>query len=164
MRHSFSKRFSQVFLCCLLAGLFAAPVAAQNSEQAESEIKVPILKQLGMKGRFGIREMNRVIEEAAFKDLLSRKENENLKQLDVNFSTQTLIAVMVYGDCFVRSSVSVTRDDTAKKYLCRVTKIYGGCRASGQYQNWFVIEKLRPEYTLEFIEMKTENKWLIKDK
>jgi hypothetical protein len=163
MEHSFNKLCLSLFLGVLISSLFGGLVTAQNSEKAESETNVPILKQQGIKRRFGSGEATLVIEEATFNELLTKKENEALKQLDVNFSSQTLIAVTVYGDCFVRSSVSVTRDDKAKKYLCRVTKINGGCRATGQYQNWFVIEKLRPEYTLEFIHLKAENGWLKKD-
>jgi hypothetical protein len=163
MEHLFNRLSMPLFLWVLFSSLSGGLVTAQNSEKAESEINLPILKQLGIKGYLGHEESTLKIEEATFKELLTKKGNEALKQLDVNFSNQTLIAVTVYGDCFVRSSVSVTRDDKAKKYLCRVTKIYGGCRAAGQYQNWFVIEKLRPEYSLEFIHLKAENGLLKKD-
>jgi hypothetical protein len=48
-----------------------------------------------------------------------------------DFKTQTLIGYRVYGDCHVRASASVFRDDKAKKYEIRIRNIWGGCRAGG---------------------------------
>jgi hypothetical protein len=159
MHHSFNRYTAHFFLCILFTTIIACVVVAQNSEQTEAETNVPILKQTTTRGHWSTRDANGVISEESFKEFLTQKENAFLKELNVDFSTQTLISVTVRGDCHVRASVNITRDDEAKKYLCKVTKIYGGCRAAGRIQKWFVIEKLRPEYTIEFTEMKAEKDW-----
>ena len=159
MHHSFNRYTAHFFLCILFTTIFACIVVAQNSEQTENETKVPILNFTETRGHWSTRDANGVISEEKFKEFLTQQENAFLKELNMDFSTQTLISVTVRGDCHVRASVNITRDDKAKKYLCRVTKIYGGCRAAGRIQKWFVIEKLRPEYTIEFIEMKAEKGW-----
>ncbi len=127
---------------------------AQGQEQTDKETEVTIIKKLNAKGRFGSLERKALIDEESFKELLTYPDNSFLKQLDVDFSKHTLIVVTVQGDCFVRASVKITRDEDAKKYLCRVTKRYGGCRAAGTFQSWILIEKISPEYSIEFLQMK----------
>jgi hypothetical protein len=156
MHHSFNRCTAHFFLSVLLTTIFAHVLMAQNSEQTEHETKVPILKQRNTKGHWGTRDANGVISEENFKEFLTKKENAFLKELNVDFSTQTLISATVRGDCHIRASINITRDDKAKKYFCRVTSIYGGCRAAGRFQSWIVIERLRPEYTIEIIELKAE--------
>ena len=159
MRQSFNRCAKSFFLYALLITVFACTVVAKNSPQTQHETKMTVLKQLDLTRRYGNREGNVVIEEKVFKELLTKEENAFLKELNMDFSTQTLIAVTVQGDCHIDASVTITRDDMARKYLCRVTKINGGCRAAGTFQNWIVIEKMRPEYTIEFIAMKPEKRY-----
>jgi hypothetical protein len=97
------------------------------------------------------------MDEKAFNELLKDENNSFLKQLEVDFSRHTLIAVTVQGDCFVRATVTMAREDDKKRYLCRVTKRYGGCRAAGTFQSWILIEKIPPDYTIGFVEMKALN-------
>lgn len=154
--HSAINKFVRPFF--VIAALTAAAVPArlayaQAPKSAETDIKITQKLNIRRHGHWGNREASSVIDEQTFKDLLTQKENAALQYLKIDFSTQTLFVVTVRGDCFVRSSVTLTRDDAAKKYLCRVTKIYGGCRAAGTMQSWIVIDKIPPEYRLEFIAM-----------
>jgi hypothetical protein len=159
MRHSFNKFARLLFLIATLAAASVPSLMAQGQEQTERETEVTIIKKLNAKARFGNLERKAIIDEKAFHELLKDKNNSFLNQLDVDFSRHTLIAVTVQGDCFVRATVSMARDDAAKKYLCRVTKIYGGCRAAGTFQSWILIEKIPPEYSIEFIELKGMKEW-----
>jgi hypothetical protein len=156
MHHSFNRWTKYLFLHALLLAVFVCSVTAQNFQQPEHETKVTVLQQLDLTRRYGNQEGYLVIEENVFKELLTKEQNAALKELTIDFSTQTLIAVTVQGDCNISASVNLTRDDTTKKYLCRITKMYGGCRAAGTFQSWIVIEKIHPEYTVEFIMMKAE--------
>lgn len=155
----FSRHLKHIFLYALFMAVFPYAVIAMNSRQTAQEVNVPIVKELIDKKHWGTRDANGVIEEKTFKELLTKEENSFLKELDVDFSTQTLIAVTVLGDCHVQASVNITRDDKAKKYFCHITKIYGGCRAAGRLQNWLVIEKMLPDYTIEFTEIQTKKRY-----
>lgn len=159
MHHSFNKFAKRFFIIAILATASVSSAMVQGQEQTDKETEVTIIQKLDKKASFGNRESKLLIDEKAFNELLKSENNSFLKQLEIDFSRHTLIAVTVQGDCFVRSSVEIARDNDAKKYLCRVTKIYGGCRAVGTFQSWILIEKIPPEYTVEFIEMKAKEKW-----
>jgi hypothetical protein len=154
----FSKYLKYTFLYALFMAVIPYTVFAQDFKQTAQEVKVPILKDLRDREHWSTRDANGVIDEKTFKELLTKEENSFLKELEVNFSTQTLIAVTMMGDCHIQVSVNITRDDKAKKYFCYITEIYGGCRAAGFFQNWLVIEKMLPEYTIEFSVIKKEKR------
>jgi hypothetical protein len=154
MRHSFNKLAKLVFITAMLVVASVTYPMAQGQEQSDKETEVTFIKQVDKKGRYGNRESNLIIDEQAFNELLKNENNAFLKEFEVDFSRHTLIAITVQGDCFVRATVTLARDDDKKRYLCRVTKRYGGCRAAGTFQSWILIEKIPPEYTIEFVEMK----------
>jgi hypothetical protein len=159
MLYSFNKFAKLLCIIAMLAATSVPSLMAQGQEQTEKETEVTIIQKLNAKARFGNRESKAIIDEKAFHELLKDKNNSFLKRLDVDFSRHTLIVVTVQGDCFVRATVTMARDDDKKRYLCRVTKIYGGCRAAGTFQSWILIEKIPPEYSIEFIELKAMKEW-----
>lgn len=130
-----------------LLALPAVPSPAHGL-QGGGETVVPIIKTVT--SRHCADMADGVVDEESFRKMASDEGCSALKELDVDFNSQTLIAVSVSGDCFVRASVELRRDDDAKKYTCTIKKVYGRCRAAGFFERWVVVDKLRPEYALEF--------------
>ena len=100
-----------------------------------------------------------VVEEDEFRKLIAPKITSKatsvsdrcafLKRLEVDFNQHTLLTYGVNGDCFVRAKARVIRNDSNKSYVLRITKIFGGCRAAGNFEGWLVIEKVPPDYKIE---------------
>jgi hypothetical protein len=127
--------------------------AQPDAEGAE----VPIIKKFGARRTSCVTEKNGVIDEEKFRQIAARKDCANLgPRLDVDFQQETLIGFKVYGDCFVRAAAKVFRHDHAKKYTVRIKNISGGCRATGAFQGWLVVEKTRPGYEVEFVETRID--------
>jgi hypothetical protein len=148
-------RFS-LACCILLASCFALSV---NAQPAGGEIEVPIIQKFG--GRdFGCRAAatgNAVIDEETFNRIISEKDCAPLGKLfNVNFDDESLITFTTSNECLVRAAARVTRNDQIKKYTIRIRSISGDCSAAGgrSYQGWLVIEKIRPNYKVEFSETK----------
>jgi hypothetical protein len=159
MHHSFYPFAKRIVTFAVFAAVSVCSVRAQGLEQGDKEVEVTIHQKLERKGRLRALESGGVIDEKRFKEIRAMEKSGFLDRLAVDFTTQTLVVVGVSGDCFVRLSARITRDDEARKYLCRVQKIYGGCRAAGSFESWLVIEKLRPEYAIEFIAEKDAREW-----
>jgi hypothetical protein len=152
--HSVSKITAWLSSAALtLAALPAVPSPAHGL-QGGAETVVPVVKTATARRCGNV--ADGVVDEETFRKMASDEGCSALKDLDVDFNSQTLIVVTVRGDCFVRASVEIKRDDDAKKYTCEVRKVYGGCRAAGRFERWVVVEKLRPEYKLEFATVTSE--------
>ena len=142
--------------CCPYPGVAQT---VQDNAQLLDEVKVSILKQVG--SRCFIRSLKAfgpVVDEKTFLELTAEESPEgvhnrcgHLKDLKVDFNTQSLMTYRVSGDCFVRGNAYVTRNDATKTYTFHVTRIYGGCRAAGSYEGWLVVDKLLPDYRVEFV-------------
>jgi hypothetical protein len=144
-----------MYLLIILFGLLFLPASQSAADPAN--IPVPILQEVGSKSWCSTpKDLGPVVDEETFKKTLAVECFSYLKQLHVDFSKQTLITYRVSGDCFVHGSIRITRNDAQKNYTLSVTKHYGGCRAVGTFAGWVLIEKLRPDYTLETVEHSVE--------
>jgi len=144
---------SLLFFALLLAAICtdAQPVATAN------EAEVPVLKKAGSRG-FGCRaEGNLIIADAQkFKEIAADPKCRLLAMMDVDLTKQTLIGFHAGGDCFIEASARVFRNETEKKYTVRVKNIWGGCRAAGTFQGWLLIEKIPPNFRVEFTETRID--------
>jgi hypothetical protein len=119
--------------------------------QVDEEVPVPIITESG-------RLLNRcraaedgIIDKKAWRKILADKDCSYLaKTLSVDFEKQTLITYRIHGDCFVMGDAAVFRVDREKIFRVKVRNIWGGCRAAGSFQGWLVIDKIPPDYKLEF--------------
>lgn len=143
-----------------------APAAESPTHYTElTEVEVPVIHTIDS-GRPGFgycgsysRSFGPVVTEEEFREILApspgklasfdRDRCTFLNRLKVDFSRHTLLTYRVNGDCFVRATAQVVRNDTSRRYLLRVTKRYGGCRAAGGFEAWLVIEKIRSDYEVE---------------
>lgn len=160
-----------LLLLILLASCSHGAIAqsAQDKSQAAetAEVEVPIIDKVD--SRCWTRRLDDpgpVINEETFRELTT-PESRNasrasydrcafLKRLRVDFSKHSLLTYRVHGDCFIRATAKVTRNDTARKYTLRITRIYGGCRAAGSFESWLVIDKLRPDYKVESVTLERD--------
>lgn len=135
--------------------LLFAPVQAQD----KAEVEVTILNKISSRCWTRALKEGPVVDEATFLELTSDESPHSarhdydrcgtLKQLKVDFSKQTLLTYRVNGDCFVRATATVTRNDTTRTYTLNVARIYGGCRAAGSFEGWLVVDKFLPDYKVE---------------
>lgn len=118
------------------------------------DVEVPIVQEAHSRSWCLVRlkEMGPVVSKEQFAEISSSDAAKNcgfLKNLKIDFDKQSLLTYRVQGDCFVRATAKLTRNDELKKYTLRITKIWGGCRAAGAFQDWLVVDKLREGYTVE---------------
>ncbi|HQU81917.1 MAG TPA: hypothetical protein PKY59_02255 [Pyrinomonadaceae bacterium] len=155
-------RLFQIFSAFLL---FSASFAVY-SQTKPTEIDVQILRSSGGKEFYCTAE-NGVISETDFDKIISQKQCSGLETLlNVDFETESLISFRARGDCHLQAHAKVFRSDEAKKYFVKVEKTNGGCRAAGNHQGWLVVDKLKPDYTVEFVEKTIErmyNEWNVND-
>lgn len=153
----FGKFVKTLMFVSFLTGCFALSLMAQALEKTAGEVEVQILQQAGSR-YFGCRIENAVLDEARLEKIKADTVNKNCpfidKTLNVDLAKQTLITYHARGDCFIRVTAGVFRDDAAKKYTVRIKNIWGGCRAAGAFQGWLMIEKVPPGYTVDFVETK----------
>lgn len=122
------------------------------SQTKSAEIDVQILRVIDGK-EFYCTTDNGVFSEEKFEKFLSDRQCSGLKALlNVDFENESLIGFRVRGDCHMRVRAKVFRNDEAKKYIVRIEATDGGCRAAGNHQGWLVVDKLKPDYTVEFKE------------
>lgn len=151
-----SAKFLMIMI--VLAGCFYS-LTAQIAAQKTEEIMVPILQSFSSRNFRCLVEDN-FYDEAGFKWLINNKDCSFPKSeaFQPDFKTQTLVGFRVHGDCHVRASAAVFRNDKVKKYEIRVRNIWGGCRAGGgTFQGWFTIEKIKSDYKVEFSEIKADD-------
>lgn len=152
-------------VCCAIASgqTHERDRAATSTEPAE--VEVPIIHSIssrqpgfGYCGSFA-KEVGPDVTEEEFGQLTSpgseraasfKKERCSfLSRLKVDFNRESLLTYGVNGDCFVRATARVFRNDANREYVLRITKIYGGCRAAGSFEEWLVVEKLQSDYELK---------------
>ncbi|HEV7643204.1 MAG TPA: hypothetical protein VGO50_04610 [Pyrinomonadaceae bacterium] len=97
-----------------------------------------------------------VYTEAEYQALLANKECAGPRQLKADLKKESVIGFSASGDCHVSARAKVFRNDTAKTYTIRVNKIYGGCRAYGQYRGWIMIGKMLTGYQVKWEHTKTD--------
>lgn len=146
--------------------LFFSASFAVYSQTKPSETAVQILRETG-KRDFYCTTDNGVMTKERFEKLIVEKQCSDLKiRLNVDFEKESLITFRAARDCYMQASAKVFRNDEAKKYIVKVDVKDGGCRAAGNYQGWLVVEKLKPDYTVEFTERDVKKiyaEWLEKD-
>ena len=150
------KHLKFLMIICALTGCFGFSATAQISEKTVNEVEVPALRKFGSKNS-GCFTQNHVVDEAMFKRLIAdsniKKDCvEMYKSLGVDFAKQTLISYRAGGDCFLRVTARVFRNDKRKTYTVRIRNRWGGCRAGGSFHGWLVIEKIPSTYKVEFSE------------
>jgi hypothetical protein len=160
--------FGIVVACFSLAVTGQRALGGTQGAPAEiKEVDVPIVDKLDSRqldsGYCGWRsdEPGPVIGEEEFRKLigtdsrassrLTRDRCAFLKRLKLDFSRHSLLNYRVNGDCFIRATAKVTRNDAHKEYTLWITRIYGGCRAAGSFEGWLVIDKLLPDYKVESV-------------
>jgi len=148
------------------AFLFFSASFAVYSQTKPPETAVQILRETG-KRDFYCTTDNGVMTKERFEKLISDKQCTDLKiRLNVDFEKESLITFRARSDCHMQASAKFFRNDEAKKYIVKVDVKDGDCRAAGNYQGWLVVEKLKPDYAVEFTERnikKTYTEWLEKD-
>ena len=135
-------------------------IPASSTELAE--VKIPLIHTVNSrKPGFGYcgtysRTVGPVVSEDEFRDILQGRPDASdkdrcafLSRLKVDFNQHTVLTYRVNGDCFVSARAQVFRNDSSRRYVLRITKRYGGCRAAGSFEEWLVIEKIRPDYEVE---------------
>lgn len=145
---------------CALTGFFGFSVVGQIYENSVDEVEVLTLHRFGAQDIWCVTQ-NHVVDEAMYKRLAS---NPNLKKecaemyqsLDVDFTKQTLISYHAGGDCALRVTSKVFRNDQTKIYTVRIRNRWGGCRAGGWSHGWLLIEKVPPDYKVEFAETQVQ--------
>lgn len=121
-----------------------------------AQTDVQVLRGIGGK-EFYCTKDNGVISEAMFDEMTAKKQCSGLATLlNIDFENESLISFLARGDCHVRASAKVFRDDEKKKYSVKIQTLLGGCRAAGKYQGWLVVDKLKTDYTIEFTEAKID--------
>ncbi|MGC2234717.1 MAG: hypothetical protein WA584_00970 [Pyrinomonadaceae bacterium] len=153
MKYAPSRYAGFLFTVAIL--MFCAVFTARG--QTNEETEVPVLNEVYSRNWECVQRENSVVSKEAFRQILADARCINLrKTLEVDFEKQTLISFSVRGDCFVSADSKIFRSDAEKKYTVKIRKRWGGCRAAGSFQRWFVIEKIPPDYKVEFDESKTE--------
>lgn len=171
--HSFARpRSVSLFLLLTLLACFTTVGRSQNSETerraspaVSTEVEIPTIQTVDSRGvgfgrcGFSSKAVGPVVQEDEFRKLIAASSNSQassdrdrcafLKRLEVDFTRHTLLRYGVNGDCFVRATARVLRDDSGRAYVLQITKIYGGCRAGGSFEGWLVIEKINPDYKIE---------------
>lgn len=139
----------------LILLMFAFPAFQKAPSPSSDEIDVPAITQTGWRrwsSRFDPK--GPVVDEETLRKFLEADDSDKdkrpmaLEDLKVDFSKQTLLTYEVRGDCFVHGRAKLMRNDTLKQYTMHVTKIWGGCRAAGQYRGWLIVDKLLPDYKI----------------
>lgn len=98
-----------------------------------------------------------IYDEEKLKPLLAKPQcAEQLRALNVDHKTQTLIGYSARGDCHMRLYTKIFRSDTDKKYLLVINNVYGGCRAGGSREGWMVIDKIPEGYGLNIREVRVD--------
>lgn len=161
--------FFLIVLACCSHGATgqSAPGGSQGAPTETTEVELPIIDRIDSgqldSGYCGWRsdDSGPVIDEEAFRKLMkldsrtsSRSKGDRcafLKRLKVDFSKHSLLNYRVNGDCFIRATAKVTRNDAHKKYSLWITRIYGGCRAAGSFEGWLVVDKLLSDYKVESV-------------
>jgi hypothetical protein len=115
-----------------------------------TETEVPILRNAGSRFYRCRGDTGGVYTEAEYQALLANKECTGPQELKADLKKETVIGFSAGGDCHVSARAKVFRNDSAKTYTIRVNKIYGGCRASGQYRGWIVIGKMLTGYQVKW--------------
>ncbi|MBC8028905.1 MAG: hypothetical protein H7Z16_02245 [Pyrinomonadaceae bacterium] len=158
-----------IILACCSHGAIAqsAPADSQGTPVEAIEVAVPIIDKVDS-GHIGSGycgshsdDASPVVNEDVFRKLIapdSRNSSRSakdrcafLKRLKVDFSKHSLLNYRVNGDCFIRATAKVTRNEIVKKYTLWITRIYGGCRAAGTFEGWLVVDKLLPDYDVEAV-------------
>lgn len=152
--------------CLFFALVFLSTALSVYAQPQTSEIAVRVLRETGKKDFYCATDSG-LVTKAAFEKLTSDKQCADLKtSLNVDFEEESLIGFHARSDCHMQASAKVFRNDEAKKYIVKVDVKYGGCRAAGSYQGWLVVEKLKPDYAVEFTERnlkKIYEEWVEKD-
>lgn len=152
-----AKRLVKLLFVITVLALGLGSVDAQVNEQTSEDIKVPILEGYGSRYFRCFAAKQGVYDEESFKRLTADKDcASGFGDLKPDFKTETVIGIVAHGDCFINANASVFRNDTEKIYKVRVRKFWGGCRAGGSFRGLFTIEKIRPEYKVEFSETRAE--------
>lgn len=101
---------------------------------------------------------NLVVTKQEFAKLLNDERCSVLKSFDVDFAKHTLINFSVGGDCRMRVTQKLFRNDKTKTYTVEVKNYWGRCRAGGSYHSWSVIEKIPTDYKVELNEIQLDKR------
>ena len=143
-------------LIICFSGIPCAQIPDKTTAE-EKDIEVPIIRRIGSR-YFRCYFEKGIYDETKFKKLLTAERCQYADEfLKTNFNAQTLIGYSVGGDCFMRASAKVYRNDHQKKYKVEITNYWGRCRAGGSYEDWLTIEKIPADYKLEFNVMKSDS-------
>ena len=128
---------------------------AVKAQENQTEIKP--LREVGQKG-FGCYFDNGVMSEEEYEKIRADKDCGNLRSLEVDFESESLLGFSAHGDCYLQVKAKVFKDEKAKKYTVEVEKVYGGCRAAGNFQGLLVVEKIPSNYSVEYLEKREDEK------
>lgn len=158
------KNIKFLVFIAVLAGC-AYSLRSQVLVQNTGEIEIPILQKIASR-QFGCYIENNFYDKESFRRLATYKDCSfpNLETFKPDFKTQTLIGFHIDGDCDVRATASVFRNDKQKKYEIRIKAIRGGCQSNnGTLQGLLTIKKIRPDYKVDFSEIRADDEISEKD-
>lgn len=145
----------------LFALVFLSTVFSVYSQPQTSETAVQVLRSIGKKNDFYCTTESALMTKESFEKFISARQCTELKtMLNVDFEKESLIGFRARSDCHMQAAAKIFRNDAAKKYVVRVEIKYGGCRAAGNHQGWLVVEKLKPDFAVEFTETESDKIYL----
>ena len=150
------KILSLIFILIIC---FAANSFAQTELPSDLGTEIQALGGIGGRGRWVdcYPTNNLVVTKQEFKKLLNDEKCSLLKSFEVDFSRHTLINYSVGGDCFMRITDKIFRNDKTRTFTIEVKNYWGRCRAGGSYQSWRVIDKIPAGYKIELKEIQIDD-------
>lgn len=76
------------------------------------------------------------------------------RNLKIDFQKYTLILLTEFADCQAMIYPRVTKDPAKKLYVVTLEETYGGCRGMTPHSFSFLMEKLPPDYSVQFADPK----------
>jgi hypothetical protein len=140
----------------LLSLVLIATAAAQNPGSNSLEFEVPITDvELGCRPQWRnplIIGDNQALQKALGEGSTNYcKLDRNLK---IDFQKYTLILLTEFADCQAMIHARVTKDTAKKLYVVTLDEKYGGCRGMTGHSFSFLVEKLPPDYSVQFADPK----------
>ena len=136
--------------------LVAAAAFAQNPAAGPRDVAVPIT-EVSLNCKTIWFEQLIINDQQAFEKVFDKERSfgcEGDKKLKIDFQKYTLIALTKFADCQAWVSVRVTKNTEEKLYVVTVQSEYGGCRAMTPHNRAFLLEKVPPDYSIRFENLK----------
>ena len=145
-----------LFGSMVLSLVLSAAAATRNPGASLQEVEVPITDvELGCHPQWRnplIIGDNQALQKAIGEGSTNYcKLDRNLK---IDFQKYTLILLTEFADCQAMIHARVTKDMAKRLYVVTLEEKYGGCRGMTGHSFSFLVEKLPPDYSVQFADPK----------